>query len=329
MAVKYQDYYQVLGVSRSATQKEIQQAYRKLARQYHPDVNKAKDAEARFKEINEANEVLGDPDKRKRYDELGADWKPGQEFRPPPGWGGPSGGGAGGRARQRGGHPGANGEGFQFEGGSFSDFFEQIFGGGGAFRGGRGGADIFGNMGGEMGPDAFTQESELTITLEDAYHGATKHLTLRDPADGSTRNLQVKIPPGATDGTTIRLAGQGGRGPGGQAGDLRLKLTLAPHDRFKVEGHDLVLTLPISPWEAALGAKVPVATLDGTVTLTLPPGSQSGQRLRLKERGLPQRGGTRGDLYAVLRVTVPKPLSDVERRLFEELQKESKFDPRG
>ncbi|MCX5662375.1 MAG: J domain-containing protein [Planctomycetota bacterium] len=327
--MKYEDYYKVLGVVRTASQKEIQQAYRKLARQFHPDINKAKDAEARFKQVNEANEVLGDPEKRKKYDELGADWQSGQEFRPPPGWAGQ--GGQGGRPRTRGGAH-ADGQGFHFEGGNFSDFFEQMFGG----RGGNASArDIFGNMGGGMGgqpgdDEGHTQESELPISLEDAYHGATKGITLRDPADGSTRNLQVKIPAGATDGTVIRLAGQGGRShPGGPAGDLRLKLRLAAHDRFKVEGHDLVLTLNISPWEAALGAKVSVATLDGSVTLTLPPGSQSGQRLRLKERGLPQRGGARGDLYAVLRVAVPKPLSDVERRLFEELQKESKFDPRA
>jgi curved DNA-binding protein len=174
-----------------------------------------------------------------------------------------------------------------------------------------------------------THEAELTISLEDAFKGATRQITLRGGNGDGERSYQVRIPPGTTDGSTIRLAGQGGRGANGQAGDLLLRIHLAPDPRFEVSGHDLTTTLPVSPWEAALGAKVNVATSDGEVTLTIPPGSQTGQRLRLRGKGLPQRGGERGDLFAVLKIVVPKTLTDAERKLLEQLKSESKFDPRS
>lgn len=330
MAVKFQDYYETLGVSRSATQEEIQRAYRKLARKYHPDVNKDKSAEAKFKQINEAYEVLSDPDKRSKYNELGENWKAGQEFRPPPGW---SGSGAGGR-----GGPG-NGQEFHFEGGDFSDFFEALFGrmgqggmggGGRGFPGFEGAPHGFGRAGAAAAQQGQTVETDVIVTLSEAIHGTSRQVTLRPAQDGKEKTITVRIPPGTTDGTTIRARGQGGPGlGGGPPGDLLLHVHLAPDPRFKVEGHDVITQVPVTPWEAALGAKVPVETLDGTVTLTLPPGSQSGQKLRLRGKGMPKRGTNEaGDLLAQVKIVVPKTLSPRERELFEALQKESKFEPR-
>lgn len=342
MAVKYQDYYQVLGVKRDATQDEIQRAYRKLARQYHPDVNKEPGAEERFKQISEAYTVLKDPETRRRYDQLGANWKAGEDFRPPPGWQS-----AGRRSRA-----GAGGGGFRVEGfdpqdfGGFSDFFEAIFGGRAGPFGGMGGAARAGGMGGMggMGGTGFrterpgqTHEGEITITLEDAYRGAKRQITLetQEPdAAGrmqrTTRTYDVKIPPGVTDGSVIRLAGQGGPGiGGGEPGDLLLKVRVAPDPRFRVQDYDLITTLPIAPWEAALGAKAPVPTLDGEAIVTIPPGSQSGQKLRLRGKGLPKRGGGRGDLLAELRIVVPKELTPEERALMEKLAAASRFNPRA
>ena len=336
MAVKYQDYYQVLGVGRDASQEELQRAYRKLARQYHPDVNKEAGAEARFKEVGEAYAVLKDPETRKRYDQLGANWKAGEEFRPPPGWQGGGGKGRGGAGRG-----GPRVEGINFEDlGGFSDFFETIFGGRGPFGGGGG----MGSGGGfrtaeraAAGPrQGQTHEGEITISLEDAYRGGTRTVTLEttetEPSgrvQRSTRSYDVRIPPGVTDGSTIRLAGQGGPGSGGgAAGDLLLKIHIAPHPTFRVEGHDVHTTLPIAPWEAALGAKVPAPTLAGEVVVTVPAGSQSGQKLRLRGKGLPKRGGGHGDQIAELRIVVPKQLSDEERELMEKLSRVSVFDPR-
>lgn len=322
VAVKFQDYYQTLGVPKTASQDEIQRAYRKLARKYHPDVNKEKGAEQKFKELSEAYEVLKDPDKRKQYDELGANWKAGQEFKPPPGWK---------NAKFDFGGPG----GFSFGGDGFSDFFEMFFGR--SAGPGRGGARVrFGPHGAgfdfeqEFQQAGATHEAQITISLEDAYHGAKRQITLSDNG-GPPKTYDVKIPRGVTEGAKIRLAGQGGPGRGGAPpGDLILIVHLAQHPNFQVDGHDLTTTLPLTPWEAALGAKLPVDTLEGQVTLTIPPGAASGQKLRLRGKGLPHRGhpDRHGDLYVLLKIVVPKELSDEERRLFEELAKVSRFDPR-
>jgi curved DNA-binding protein len=316
MGIKFQDYYETLGVGRTASQDEIKRAYRKLARQYHPDVNpKDKHAEAKFKAVGEAYEALKDPDKRKKYDSLGQNWKTGQDFTPPPGYenihthfGGQ-----------------ADGRGFGFGGGNFSDFFETIFG--------RGGMDGF-NMGGDRRSDPApqtgpTHESSITISLTEAYRGGTRQVTLQDPVDGSRKTYQVKIPAGITSGTKVRLAGQGGQSRGGgKPGDLLLKVEIAPDPRFEVDGHDLIAQLPISPWEAALGAKVPIETIDGKVELKVHAGAQSGQKLRVREKGLPVRGGKHGDLILHLKIVVPRPLSNREKELFESLAKESTFNPR-
>jgi curved DNA-binding protein len=337
MAVKFQDYYQILGVSRDASQEEIQRAYRKLARQYHPDVNKEPGAEERFKQIGEAYAVLRDPETRKKYDQLGAHWKAGDEFRPPPGWqpgGRPRGGRGGGSVRV---------EGFDFgDLGGFSDFFETLFGSGSPFASRMGGMGDFGeSMRGRAGGGRAaarrgeTHEAEITISLEDAYRGGTRRLSLQSTDEAgrtTTRTYDVRIPPGVTEGSVIRLAGQGGPGTGGAgAGDLLLRVHLAPHPRFRVSGHDLHTTLAVTPAEAALGAKVPVQTLDGEVLVTVPAGSQSGQKLRLRGKGLPKRSGSdgHGDLIAELRIMVPKELTPEERSLYERLREVSRFDPRA
>lgn len=360
--MKYQDYYDTLGVARGASQADIQRAYRKLARQFHPDVNKGKGAEEKFKLINEAHEVLGDAEKRKRYDALGANWKAGQEFRPPPGFenvrfhfGGRGQGAApGGPAGQAaGGATGAFG---------FSDFFEAIFGGGfgpdifgggafgsGPFSGGQGHTEPGGGPfseaqgyrysgGSPFGEEAAGQShhAEIELALEDVYNGAAKTIsleTLETDARGQTsrkvKSYQVKIPPGTGEGSAIRLAGQGGSGlGGGQPGDLLLRVKMIPHPRFKLSGYDMTQLLAISPWEAALGAKLTVPLIGEEVKLTIPPGSQSGSRLRLKGKGLPITRSKRGDLYVELQIALPEKLSSEERELFEKLAQVSKFKPR-
>ena len=325
MGVKFQDYYETLGVSRTATADEIKKAYRKLAQKLHPDVNKDPSAESRFKQVNEAYEVLGDPEKRKKYDALGTNWRAGQEFRPPPGW-------EGANFDFRGAPDGGQ---FSFEDlGGFSDFFGSLFGGGFAqARGGsRGRPSGRETMWASRGQD---QEAELNITVEDACHGSRKAIALEVPEVGSagevryrTKKYDVKIPAGTTDGDRIRLSGQGTSGQaGGEAGDLYLTIHILPHPVYTVKGHDLEMDLPIAPWEAALGAKVNVTTLAGTVSLTIPPRTQSGQKLRLRGKGLP-RGKTYGDLLAVVRMVVPERLTGKERELFEQLARESSFRPR-
>jgi curved DNA-binding protein len=298
MAVEYKDYYEVLGVPRDASQDDIRRAYRKLARRYHPDLNKESDAEERFKEVSEAHEVLSDPEKRERYDRLGARWRSGEEV--PPDFEDLFGQqGFGGDTR------------VEFGDGAFSDFFERLFGDRGPAAG----------TGPLRGRD---QEAELELTLEDALAGGRRRLTL----DG--RSFQVNIPAGVRDGQRIRLAGQGTPGrDGAPAGDLYLRVRLKPHARFHREGDDLYLDLPVAPWEAGLGATVPVDTLTETAQVRVPPGSSTGRRLRLRGRGLPKRGGGRGDLYATVQVAVPKRLSDEERELFEKLASVSNFDPRA
>jgi curved DNA-binding protein len=344
MSVRFQDYYETLGVSRSATEDEIKRAYRKLARRYHPDVNKAPDAEEKFKQVSEAYEVLKDPEKRKRYDTLGADWQQGQEFTPPPGWEGIfSGMGGGGRGGMGGGFGGDSG---------FSDFFDILFGGlggGGPFGGARGrraggggpfgaGGPFGGGAGGPFGGGAGgaargqNHEAEIAITVEDAIRRPTKQIKLRtdDPHGGGTRTFDVKIPAGVKDGGRIRLAGQGGTGAsGGPAGDLLLKVRFAPHPVYRVRDHDLEMTVKLAPWEAALGAKLEVPTPDGPVTLTIAPGSQSGQKLRLRDRGLPISADRRGHLYAVLEIVVPPKIGRKEQKLWEQLRDASRFDPRA
>jgi curved DNA-binding protein len=297
MAVGYHDYYETLGVPRDASQDDIRAAHRRLARQYHPDVNKEPGAEDRFKEISEAYEVLRDPEKRERYDRLGANWRAGQDVSDASGFEGFRRGGGGGFEDIR----------FDFFGGGgaddFSDFFEGLFG----RRRGAGSA--------ARGAD---QEAVLELSLEEAARGGRRRLSL----DG--RDLEVEIPPGVRDGQRIRLAGEGARGRGGgPTGDLFLRVRIRPDKRFRVEGRDVYTDLPVTPWEAALGATVDVRTLLGTAQVKVPPGSSSGRRLRLRGEGL---GG--GDLYAVVQIHVPKRLSPQERELFERLAEVSDFNPR-
>lgn len=331
--MRFVDYYETLGVTRSATQDEIKKAYRKLSKKFHPDINKQKGAEDKFKQVSEAYEVLKDPAKRKKYDDVGRGFHGGEDFRPPQGWQNVDfnfGGGRGGR-------PGGVPEGF-------SDFFEAMFGAAGRAGGARGGGRRAGGSSpfseGGFEPEARagqTHEVDLTITLEDAYAGATKSITLEQQvmgADGGRRSeqrtFQVKIPAGTTEGKKIRLAGQGGKGAsGGADGDLFLKVHVADHPRFKIEGHDLHVVLPIAPWEAVLGAKVPFQTMDGEVQLKVPPGTQGGAKLRLKEKGLPKKEGERGALVVELRVVVPTTPTDAEKKALEELQRVATFKPRG
>jgi curved DNA-binding protein len=317
--VKFRDYYEVLEVARDASQEDIQKAFRALARKYHPDVNKSKGAEDRFKEINEANEVLSDPEKRKKYDMLGANYRAGQDFQPPPGWEQAMGAGGAGGGFHFGGGGSANG---------FSDFFEAIFGGGGggspfgAFASAARGAGAGMGGFGQSFQTPTKQEAELTISVEDAFNGVTRAINVSDPT-GRSRSLQVKIPAGSTDGTVIRLAGKKGEA------DLYLKLKLAPHPRYTAAGSDLTVRLPVAPWEAALGAKVDLPLPDGGIKISVPPGSQSGSKLRVKGRGFPLKSGGRGDVFAELRIVVPTALSVQEREVFEQLARVSQFNPRA
>jgi curved DNA-binding protein len=307
--MEFKDYYKILGVARDATQDDIKRAYRKLARKYHPDVSKEPDAERRFKELGEAYEVLKDPEKRKAYDRFGANWKEGQDFRPPPDW-----------------EPGFSfsGGGFAHEG-EFSDFFESLFGRAGAAGGRRGGFRMRGE----------DQVARIAISLEEAYNGATHPISLNVPElapDGSvlssSRTLNVRIPKGITEGQRIRLPGQGAPGlGGGPAGDLYLEVHFRPHPHFHVEKRDIFLDLPVTPWEAALGQTVTVPTLGGPVELRVPAGSQTGRKLRLKGRGLP--GDPPGDQYVVLKIVTPAAHSDAARELYERMARELPMNPRA
>ncbi len=314
--MKYKDYYKSLGVERSATDDEIKKAYRKLARKYHPDVTKEPGAEDRFKEVTEAYEVLGDPEKRKRYDELGSSWKSGQDFRPPPGW----------QTRQEFyGDPGDLGD-FSGSFGGFSDFFEAFFGG----QGRRASGTRFRNRGAD-------HEAEIVLSIRDLLHPSRKSFSLQSTetdAQGrvqrGTRQVQVTIPPGTTEGSRIRLAGQGGEGAGGGSrGDLFLRVRIQPDDTYAVQGHDLETTLRVTPWEAALGDKIPLPLPDGnSVRITIPPGTQGGAVMRLKGKGLPAKQGGHGDLRVRIQVAVPTRLTDRERELMDMLRRESSFQPR-
>lgn len=309
--MEFKDYYQIMGVTREAAQDEIKRAYRRLARKYHPDVSKEPDAEARFKDVGEAYEVLKDPEKRAAYDRLGADWKAGQDFRPPPGWD----------------------QGFEFQRGfkaadasRFSDFFESLFGGGFGPRGrGRSGLHM-------DGQDSYTK---VLIDLEDAYHGANRTLTLRHAetgADGrprwTERTLTVRIPKGIHQGQHIRLAGQGEAGIGeGKSGDLYLEVEFRAHPIYHVEGKDVYLDLPLAPWEAALGATVKAPTPTGPVELKIPPGSAGGRKLRLKGRGIPGTGP--GDFFVILQIVLPPASSDAAKAAYRDLKKAAEFNPRA
>ena len=313
MAVQFRDYYETLGVSKTATDDEIRKAFRKLARKYHPDVNKDKaTAEEKFKQINEAYEVLGDPEKRKKYDELGASWNQPGGFQPPPGWG-PQQPGGGFRRYSSGDRGGVE---FEFGGTGFSDFFEAFFGGG---RGGGFGGGDFGQRatGAERGSDV---EADIMVTLEEALHGSKRTISLRRSNSNKIEGYQVKIPKGVHEGQRIRLAGQGEAGAGGgKSGDLFLRVRLARHPDFTVEGSDLVHEAWIPPWQAALGGDLQVPTLAGSARLKIPPGTQGGQRFRLRGHGLPTAAGNRGDLFVVTQIQVPKKLTEREREIWNQL----------
>ena len=323
MPVQFRDYYETLGVSKTATSDDIRKAFRKLARQHHPDVAKDKKAaEEKFKQINEAYEVLSDKDKREKYDRLGADW---QQYGAGAG-GNPFGPGAR-PGRGAGARPGQGGVEFDFGGTGYSDFFERFFGGRG--RGGNGGAgggfDFFGGAGtataSERGADV---EADISVTLEEALRGSKRPITLRrTDARGQVKNetYDVKIPAGVHEGQRIRLRSRGEAGSdGGAAGDLYLRVRLAPHPDFRVEaGGDLYHDLAIAPWRAVLGTEVQVPTLEGPTRLKIPAGAQVGQRFRLRERGLPKTGGGRTDLYVQVGVTLPEHLTEPERALWEQL----------
>lgn len=313
MAVQFEDYYTILGVPRTATQHEVKKAFRKLARQHHPDVNAGdKGSEEKFKKVNEAYEVLSDPDKRKKYDQFGQHWKSGQQWSPPPNW-------------QEQGQPGGGGN-FRYTttGGDydrdFSDFFQQFFGTSGTgFGQARGRRPGFQTRGQDI-------EAELPVTIEEAFNGASKQFSIRR-SDG-TKTYKVKIPAHSFRGKQIRLAGQG-EPHQSQPGDLILTLNYAPHQQYDEESGDLYTELPIAPWEAVLGAKVPFKTLDGEVRLTIPAGSQSGLRLRLGGRGANRADGSRGDLFAIVDIETPTNLTPEERELWEKLQQVSSFNPRN
>jgi curved DNA-binding protein len=334
MPVEFKDYYATLGVTKTASDEDIKKAFRKLARKYHPDVAKDKKAaEERFKEINEAYEVLSDPAKRRKYDTLGANWnaRPGPGFESPPG---------GGR-RQWTSPDGSQRYEFSFGGTGFSDFFEQFFGGGG---GGRfdGFEDILRNSRrgtGSVDEQAYARrgadaEGDILVTLDEAMHGSVRSVSLQhtNPRTGQTEThtFKVRIPQGVQDGQIIRVPGKGGEGmAGGTPGDLYLHVRLAAHPDFRARGADLYHDLDLAPWEAVLGATVSIPTLDGRITLRVPPGTNTGQQLRVRGRGLPRgKSGERGDLFVVPTIQVPANLTDEERKLWEQLSQISSFRPR-
>ena len=307
MATAFKDYYQILGIPRSATDDDVRKGYRNLARKHHPDLNPGdKSAEDKFKEINEAYEVLSDSSKRQQYDDLGQDSNNGSGFRQrPDGAGGDSGFSNGGDAFN------------EHEDNQFSSFFESVFGG---RRSARGGVSF--RMAGQ------DVNATIPLTLEEAHGGVIRTIQLT-AEDGHAKSLEVTIPPGVRDGSAIRLSGQGEMGAGGSAsGDLYLHVTINPHSLFRLLGDDIQVDLPVTPWEAVLGAKVNVPTIDRQVEMKIPPGSQSGQRLRLRRQGLNKRSGGRGDEYVKLKIMVPLSPTEREKKLFESLAAESRFNPR-
>lgn len=316
--MEYKDYYKSLGVARDSSKEEIQRAYRKLARKYHPDVNRSPEAEARFKEINEAYEVLKDKEKRTKYDRFGSAWKRAQQTGgPPPGFeeifeqfrsSGPT-------------------IGFDVGGESgFSSFFEMLFG---SEMGGRPTTARWGGFAGSTAshPRGEDQEARILLTLTEAAHGGVRNVTLTD-SKGNRRSLKVRIPAGVRPGQKIRLPGQGGTGAGGDRGDLYLNVELRPDPRFELRGNDLHTIVPITPWEAALGGQAKVPTLDGEVTVRIPAHSSSGRKIRLRGKGWPDTNRSNGDLLAELRIVVPESLTERERELLEKLAAVSAFRPR-
>ena len=301
--MKYKDYYEVLGIERNAGPADVKRAYKKLARKYHPDVSKEPDAEERFKEVGEAYDVLRDRDKRATYDNLGSGWHAGDEFSPPPGWdfGGNFGGG------------------FSGEKFDFSDFLDGLFGGKASH------GEPFGtHFHGARAPGG-DERAKIVITLEEAVDGGERSLRLKS-GRGTTRTLKVKIPAGVQEGQQIRLAGQGQPGPGGRLGDLFLSVEFVPHALFRVEGRDIHMNLPITPWEAALGATVKVPTLGRKVDVKIPAGSQTGRKLRLKAKGL---GGSKaGDQYVTLQIITPAADGEAAKRFYRSMAEEFDFDPR-
>ena len=294
--MEYKDYYKILNVARGASQDEIKKAYRTLARKYHPDVSKEANAEDKFKEVGEAYEVLRDPEKRAQYDQFGQNYRHGQSFTPPPGWGDSAGG---------------------FGGSNFSSFFENMFANAG-MGAGRGREDTFYAKGEDV-------QTKITISLEEAFHGT--HKTIRRPV-GATQagTVNAKIPAGITAGQKIRLSGQGKAGMGSKAGDLYVEIQIASHKFFRLEDKDIYLDLPLTPWEAALGTKVTVPTLAGKISLSIPAGARSGQKMRLKGRGLP--GKTTGDQFVVLQIMTPNAVTDDQKVFYRKMADTFSFKPR-
>ncbi|MFZ9855745.1 MAG: DnaJ C-terminal domain-containing protein [Limisphaerales bacterium] len=328
MAVEFKDYYTILGVPRSAGADEIKKAFRKLARQYHPDVAKDKKvAEEKFKEINEAYEVLGTPENRKKYDTLGANWKQGGGFQPPPGW--QQSAGSGGRRTRRA-APGGEEYEFHFGGTGFSDFFEQFFGRQGGFQGAEPSDDSASSYA-QRGADV---EGEISVSVEEVLQGSVRSVSFQRvnsrTGAAETHRFKVRIPAGVQDGQLIRVSGKGETGFGGAAaGDLYLRVRLAPHPDFQIQGSDLTADLDLAPWEAVLGATVDVKTLGGGVKVRIPPGTNAGQQLRVRGHGLPRgSSGERGDLFVKLAVKIPDSVTPAERELWEHLAKISPFKPR-
>lgn len=333
----FKDYYATLGVDKGASKDDIQKAYRKLARKHHPDVNKDPGAEAKFKEIGEAYEVLKDPEKRRRYDQFGSAWKDAaRQSGGSPRWQnidfdfgfGPGAGPGAGRA---------GGIEFDLGGSGFSSFFDMLFGGGGPGAGGPGAGGRpftteFHTTGRGVRRSGADIEAPITLTLQEAAQGGQRELVLTDPASGERKNVSVTIPKGLKAGQRIRLAGQGREGSGGgERGHLFLKVDIAPDPRFQLQGRDLHTTLPITPWEAALGGEAVVPTLNGAIRVRIPAGASSGTKIRLRGHGYPKsaRSDEKGDLYARLEITLPPELTDEERELFEKLAETSDFDPRA
>ena len=316
--MEFKDYYTTLGIDRNATQDKVKRAYRKLARKFHPDINKDADAEHRFKEIGEAYEVLQDIEKRAAYDKFGKDWQAGQDFKPPPDWD----------------------NGFEFNGGGytetdasqFSDFFESLFGA----QTGAGRHDPFAGQHTRYSGKGQDLHAKIVIRLEDSYQGSKQSLTLQRPAVDESghvitrpHTLQVSIPKGITEGQQVRLSGQGAEGMhGGKNGDLFLEVSFGEHPFFTPDKHDIMLTLPISPWEAALGATIPVPTLGGTVELKIPANSQTGKKMRLKGRGLSSAKAS-GDQYVTLAIMVPRPATEKDTELYSNMKEAMSFNPRS
>lgn len=320
MPAEFKDYYATLGVPRDASADDIKKAFRKLARLYHPDTAKdKKTAEAKFKEVNEANEVLSDPEKRRKYDTLGANWQEAGDFQPPPS-------GAGGREQE-----------FHFGGTGFSDFFEQYFSGGSRYGFPQGFEEEIPSGGSRKGRArrGHDIEGDILVTLEEAMHGTQRPISLqtvnRQTGAVQTHSFEVRIPPGATDGRRIRVPGQGEPGRnGGEAGDLYLRVRHAAHPDFTAQEADLHHDLAIAPWEAVLGAEIIVPTLDGSIKLRIPAGSENGQSLRVRGRGLPKgKTAERGDFFVKLQIVLPDKTSDAERKLWEQLRSTSTFNPRA